>query len=193
MSPTQTQAQARFQGLIDPIFDQLFGYALRMTRNRTDAEDLLQESVFRAYRAIDGFQPGTNFKAWMFRIVTNAFISRKRKEQRAPILVDLAGVPDPAVAVNEELRDADTDWERVYGELVDDDVKRALDELPEEFRAPLLLSSLAGLRYREIALVLDVPIGTVMSRLFRARKRLRGALRDYALERGIPVQAEEAS
>jgi len=176
-----------FEELLAPHLDALFGYALRMTRDRADAEDLLQESVFRAFRGIDGFRRGTHFKAWMFRIVTNAFISRRRSEQRAPRRVDLDHVPDPEAAIEQELEDADTDWSRVYGEVVDDDVKRALDDLPEDFRAPLLLSSLGELRYKEIAAALGVPIGTVMSRLYRARQRLRAELRDYARERGIEL------
>lgn len=182
-----------FAELIQPHFDPLFGFALRMTRNRPDAEDLLQESIFRAYRSISGFQPGTNFKAWMFRILTNTFISRKRSEKRAPILMpELEAVDESAGAegMAEELYDAETDWNAVYSHHVEDEVKAALDELPEEFRAPLLLSSLGGMRYKEIAGALDVPIGTVMSRLFRARQRLRRILRDYAQERGIQVLME---
>jgi RNA polymerase sigma-70 factor (ECF subfamily) len=161
-----------------------------MTQSRVDAEDLLQESIYRAFRSFAGFRRGTHFKAWMFRIVTNCFISRKRSEKRAPVLMDLESVRGPDAAVQQELQDGDTDWNRVYGDLVEDDVKRALDELPAEFRAPLLLSSMGGLRYKEIAAALEVPIGTVMSRLFRARQRLRRALRAYAVERGIPVEKE---
>jgi RNA polymerase sigma-70 factor (ECF subfamily) len=189
LTPTKTDA-AEFEELLAPHWDKLFGYSLRMTQRRAEAEDLLQESVYRAFRSFGSFRRGTNFKAWMFRIVTNCFISRKRSEKRAPVLMELDGAAaaPAADALHEELGDAGTDWERVYGELVDDDVKRALDELPEEFRAPLLLSGLGDLRYKEIADVLEVPIGTVMSRLFRARQRLRRALRGYAQERGILVE-----
>jgi RNA polymerase sigma-70 factor, ECF subfamily len=192
-----------FEELLAPHLDLLFGYALRLTRQRADAEDLLQESLFRAFRGLDGFERGTNFKAWMFRIVTNAFISRRRTDARAPSVVGLEAGLDPASdatgpdeapgaaeALADELRDASTDWTTVYAEQVEDDVKRALDELPAEFRVPLLLSGLAGLRYQEIADVLGVPIGTVMSRLFRARQRLRRGLRDYAAARGIQVDSD---
>lgn len=209
MASARTGEAARrreFEELLAPHLDLLFGYALRLTRQRADAEDLLQESLFRAFRGLDGFERGTNFKAWMFRIVTNAFISRRRTDARTPTVVGLeAGVdavsdatgpddaPGAAEALADELRDASTDWTRVYAEQVEDDVKRALDELPAEFRVPLLLSGLAGLRYQEIADVLGVPIGTVMSRLFRARQRLRRGLRDYAAARGIQVDATEGA
>ncbi|RMG17565.1 MAG: sigma-70 family RNA polymerase sigma factor [Planctomycetota bacterium] len=187
-----SDAATEFEELLAPHADKLFGFALRMTRNRAEAEDLLQESVYRAFRSFAGFRRGTNFKAWMFRIVSNCFISSKRRERRAPVLMELDGVAEADRAAEEELLDADTDWAGVYGELVDDDVKQAIDALPEDFRAPLLLSSLGGLRYKEIAEALDVPIGTVMSRLFRARQRLRRSLRDYALARGIAAAKEEA-
>jgi RNA polymerase sigma-70 factor (ECF subfamily) len=182
--------------MVLPHLDLLLGFAMRLTRNRADAEDLLQDALYRGFRGLDGFERGTNFKAWMFRILTNAFISRRRADARAPLHLDIdavgEGTPgDEAVGADEalqtELEDAATDWKKVYAEHVEDDVKRALDELPAEFRVPLLLSGLGGLRYQEIADVLHIPIGTVMSRLFRARQRLRRALRDYAVGRGIVV------
>jgi RNA polymerase sigma-70 factor (ECF subfamily) len=202
--PTRGDAdrRAEFEELALPHLDLLLGFALRLTRNRADAEDLLQEALYRAYRGLDGFERGTNFKAWVFRILTNAFISRRRSAARAPVVVVLdaaaeQGVAEEAAPADEalarELEDAATDWRRVYAEHVEDDVKRALDELPIEFRVPLLLSGLGGLRYQEIADVLNIPIGTVMSRLFRARQRLRRALREYALERGIPISLEEGA
>jgi RNA polymerase sigma-70 factor, ECF subfamily len=202
-SGTDAARRAEFEELLQPHLDLLFGFALRLTRHRADAEDLLQDALYRAYRGLDGFERGTNFKAWMFRILTNAFISRRRSDARAPILMDIdaADTGDRAtsdevaadVKLGEELEDASTDWGKIYSDHVEDDVKRALDELPVEFRVPLLLSGLGGLRYQEIADVLRIPIGTVMSRLFRARQRLRRALRQYALDRGIPVALEEES
>lgn len=198
--------RAEFEELLQPHLDLLFGFALRLTRHRADAEDLLQDALYRGYRGLGGFERGTNFKAWMFRILTNAFISRRRSDARAPVLMDIDAADDgerPAysgsqevaadIKLGEELEDASTDWARIYSEHVEDDVKRALDELPVEFRVPLLLSGLGGLRYQEIADVLRIPIGTVMSRLFRARQRLRRALRQYAVDRGIPVGLEEES
>ncbi len=192
--PGETEAgvgessRAEFEELLNPHLDHLFGFGLRMTRHRPDAEDLLQESIFRAFRGFSGFRQGTNFKAWMFRIVTNTFISRKRSEKRAPLLMELDAASAPDVAIMAELEDAATDWRRVYSEHLDDELKRALDDLSEEFRAPLLLSSLGGLRYQEIAESLHLPIGTVMSRLFRARRALETELtqfaaRDYGIRR----------
>lgn len=180
-----------FEALLEPLLDPLFGTALRLSRNRADAEDVLQETVMKAWRGFDGFQPGTNFKAWVFKILANTFVSRKRSEGRGPRVSDLDGQGEAALAALEVSPEAiasiaangsveegldSPDWERVYPRLVDDDLKRALDELPEEYRAPLLLSSLAGLSYKEIAGALEIPIGTVMSRLFRARERVRRSL-----------------
>jgi RNA polymerase sigma-70 factor (ECF subfamily) len=184
--------RAEFEALFLPQADRLFGFSLRMTQDPNDAEDLLQESVYLAFRSFGSFRRGTNFRAWMFRIVTNAFISLKRREKHAPRPVeDLEHVQDPADAAQREFEDGETDWAQVYGELVDDDMKRALDELPEEFRGPLLLTSLGGLSYKEISDVLGVPMGTVMSRLFRARQRLRRSLKDYAVERGIVPEGSD--
>lgn len=188
MRGVSRERRAEFEELLTPLLDPLLGYCLRMTRDRAAAEDLLQEGIYRALRAFDSFQPGTHFKAWMFRIVTNAFISGKRREQRAPVAVDIDQVEDPAAAAVRELEADATDWERVLSEQVDDDVKRAIEELPEEFRAPLLLASLGGLPYKEIGAALEIPVGTVMSRLFRARQRLKHRLRDFARERRIPVE-----
>lgn len=194
------ERRAEFEELLLPHVDLLLGFALRLAGHRADAEDLLQDAMYRAYRGLDGFERGTNFKAWMFRILTNAFISRRRSDARAPLLVDIDAVdqghdlgdaPTNEAALHDELLDATTDWSKVYADHVEDDVKRALDELPLEFRVPLLLSGLGGLRYQEIADVLGIPIGTVMSRLFRARQRLRRSLRDYAVGRGIAVSLEE--
>lgn len=178
-----------FEEMLDPLLDPLFGTALRLTRNRADAEDVLQDAVLNAWRSLASFERGTNFKAWIFRILTNVFISRKRVEARGGRTADLVDVEDIAEVAREESLESE-DWESLYPRLVDDDVKRALDELSEEFRAPLLLSSLGGLSYKEIAAVLDVPIGTVMSRLFRARARLKKALKGYAEERRLKVEDE---
>lgn len=180
------RARAEFEELLAPLLDSLLGYALRLTGNRPDAEDLFQEAIFLAYRGFQSFRAGTNFKAWMFRIATNAFISSRRSAARAPLLSEeLECIPGPDQAVTEELYDAETDWRKVFGEAIEDEVRDAIEDLPEEFRVPLLLSCLGDMRYKEIAETLGVPVGTVMSRLFRARQRLRRTLRDYAAERGL--------
>ncbi|MBL4847718.1 MAG: sigma-70 family RNA polymerase sigma factor [Planctomycetes bacterium] len=187
------RARAEFEGLLNPLLDALLGYSLRLAGNRPDAEDLLQESVFLAYRGFGSFRAGTNFKAWMFRIATNAFISSRRSAARAPLLSEeLECVAGPAEALTEELFDADTDWRCVLGDAVEDEVRAALEELPEDFRIPLLLSCLGDMRYKEIAETIGVPVGTVMSRLFRARQRLRRSLRDYAAARGIALKGTPA-
>ncbi len=176
-----------FEALLGPILDPLFATALRLTRSRPDAEDLLQESVMKAWKSFDRFQRETNFKAWTFKILTNTFISGKRTDKRSPRpaqLADEAAVPSPA----NEAEFAPAEWDRVYPALVDDDVKHALDDLPEEYRLPMLLASMGELSYKEMAASLEVPIGTIMSRLFRGRARLREALRGYAEARGIPVR-----
>lgn len=150
---------------------------------------MLQDCLFRAYRGLAGFERGSNFKAWIFRIMTNTFISDQRRETRGPRIHSLDGLPDPEASSVAQPAVSAAEWGAIYSALVEDEVKIALDDLPEEFRAPLLLSSLGGLRYKEIAAALDLPIGTVMSRLFRARQRMRESLRDYASARGLSVHA----
>ncbi|MBI3723133.1 sigma-70 family RNA polymerase sigma factor [bacterium] len=197
MAEVARSSASDFEALLSPLLDSLFGAALRLTKNRADAEDVVQESVMKAWRGFDRFQPGTNFKAWAFKILANTFFSKKRSEKREPRTAPLVDPGDIALAAEEvsvealaQLASPEADgspsWERLYPALVDDDVKQALDELPEEYRAPLLLSALGGLSYKEMAAALDVPVGTVMSRLFRARERVRASLkgRDVAARRG---------
>jgi RNA polymerase sigma-70 factor, ECF subfamily len=180
------EARREFETLIEPLLDPLFATALRLTRSRTDAEDVLQESVMKAWKSFDRFQKDTNFKAWVFKILTNTFISSKRSEKRSPRAAAIADDGDIPAAESEPSFEA-VEWDRVYPALVDDDVKRALDDLPDEYRLPLLLSSMGELSYKEMAAALDVPIGTIMSRLFRGRARVRETLRAYAEQRGIRI------
>jgi len=184
MSLVEDARRREFEGLLGPVLDPLFATALRLTRNRSDAEDVLQESVMKAWKSFDRFQKDTNFKAWLFRILTNTFISGKRTEKRSPRPAQLSQERDVADEPAEPSFEA-SEWDRVYPSLVDDDVKQALDELPEEYRLPMLLSSMGELSYKDMAVALDVPIGTIMSRLFRARVRMREALRAYAGRRGL--------
>lgn len=168
---------------------QLYSAALRMTRNQADAEDLVQEAYLRAYRGYEGFTEGTNLRAWLFRILTNAYINIYRAKQRRPIESDLADIEDlylyrrlgtlDAVLGN---RSAE---EELMDMLTDDEVKAALEALPENFRLPVLLADVEGFAYKEIAEMLDIPIGTVMSRLHRGRKAMQKALFDYAHARGL--------
>jgi len=167
--------------------DQLYAAALRMTRNPADAEDLVQETYAKAFAAQDKFTMGTNLKAWLYRIQTNAFINTYRKKQREPKRSDAENVEDwQLAAAAEHTSTGLASAEAVaLDSLGDEDVKRALSELSEEFRTAVYLSDVEGFAYKEIAEIMDTPVGTVMSRLHRGRKLLREKLRDYAAERGI--------
>ena len=174
---------------------QLYSAALRMTRNQADAEDLVQETYLRAYRGFEGFTEGTNLRAWLFRILTNTYINTYRARQRRPQETDLADVEDLYLYRRLHSLDAvlgsrsaeDTLMEM----LTDDEVKQALEALPENFRLPVLLADVEGFAYKEIAEMLDIPIGTVMSRLHRGRKAMQKALYDYAHARGLATAATD--
>jgi len=167
-----------FEALLAPHAGLAYGFALKLAGNRPDADDVLQESLYRALRGFDGFKRGTNFRAWLLRIITNTFLQRCEKERRRVARpIDEQAVPDPHHA------EAGVDlhalfafgWE-AFADRLDEAVKLALEALPDEFRVPFLLSSLAGLGHQEIATALRIPVGTVMSRLFRARQRLKASL-----------------
>src|SRR3954453_9967670 len=177
----------RFERDVLPLLPSLYGAAMRMTRNRSDAEDLVQETYLRAYRGFGGFQEGTNLKAWLYRILTNSYINTYRKKQREPQTVD--GPED----VDEWYL-----YDRLGGQSVEDSaettvldtipdqaLKDAVESLPERFRLPVLLADVEGFSYKEIAEIMETPIGTVMSRLHRGRKALEKALWDTARERGF--------
>jgi RNA polymerase sigma-70 factor (ECF subfamily) len=167
------ELRERFERDALPILPSLYGAAMRMTRNPSDAEDLIQETFLRAYRGFGGFTEGTNLKAWLYRILTNTFINSYRKRQREPVTV---------------LEDEIPDW-YLYGteqsEASAETVKEALDALPEQFRMAVWLADVEGFSYKEIAEILDIPIGTVMSRLHRGRKSLEKRLWEKVRERGL--------
>jgi RNA polymerase sigma-70 factor (ECF subfamily) len=178
----------RFQEDALPLLDSLYAGALRMTRNPQDAEDLVQETMMRAYRAFDRFEAGTNLKAWLFRIMTNAYINTYRKKQREPIKVSQDEAEE--FDLYQELKNHDVSYTRsaenvVLDQLVDSDITQALDDLPEQFRLAVILSDVQDFSYAEMAEIMDVPIGTVMSRLHRGRKALQKRLFDLAREKGI--------
>jgi RNA polymerase sigma-70 factor (ECF subfamily) len=179
--------RARFERDVMPLLSGLYSSALRMTRNPTDAEDLVQETVLRAYRGFAGFQEGTNLKAWLYRILTNSFINTYRKKQRQPVTVEGPDDIDEwylydrlgGRSVEESAETA------VLDQIPDQGVKDALESLPERFRLPVLLADVEGFSYKEIAEIMETPIGTVMSRLHRGRKALQKALWETAKERGL--------
>jgi RNA polymerase sigma-70 factor (ECF subfamily) len=180
--------QERFERDALPLLDSLYGAALRMTRNPSDAEDLVQETMLRAYRSFESFEPGTNLKAWLFRILTNAYINTYRKRQREPRKVsqDELGEFD----LYQQLKEQDPDFSVtpesiVLDNLVDSDIIAAIDELPEQFRLAVVLSDIEGFSYAEMAEIMGVPMGTVMSRLHRGRKALQRRLWELARDRGI--------
>ena len=168
---------------------QLYSAAMRMTRNPADAEDLVQETYLKAYRAYHTFQEGTNLKAWLYRILTNTYINKYRKDSRRPSEVDLGTVEDMylyrRLGSEESAEAARTNEDRVLDGLVESDIKQAVEELPESFRMPVLLADLEGFSYKEIAEILDIPIGTVMSRLHRGRKAMQKRLWEFAKQRGL--------
>lgn len=181
------QARDQFEEQAMPFIDQLYGAALRMTRNPSDAEDLVQETYVRAFASFQQFRQGTNLKAWMFRILTNAYINQYRKAQRQPRQTSDSTVEDWQLAEaashdSRGLRSAETE---ALEALPDSTVKQALNELPEDFRMAVYLADVEGFSYKEIAEIMDTPLGTVMSRLHRGRAQLREALADYAKDRGI--------
>jgi len=181
--------QATFADQATPFMDSLYAAALRMTRNAADAEDLVQETYLKAYRGFGGFEDGTNLKAWLYRILTNTYINMYRAKKRRPDESDLDDVEDlylyrrlgglEAAAAG---RSAEDELLDIY---TDDEVKQAIESLPEQFRMAVLLADVEGFSYKEIAEILEIPIGTVMSRLHRGRKGLQKKLWEFAVARGL--------
>jgi RNA polymerase sigma-70 factor, ECF subfamily len=189
---TPEQRAERFERDALPYLDQLYGAALRMTRNPQDAEDLVQEAFAKAFAAFHQFKPGTNLKAWLYRILTNTFINSYRKRQREPQQQMTEEVEDWQLARAEShtssgLKSAEAE---ALERLPDSDVKDALQQLPEDFRMAVYYADVEGFAYKEIAEIMDTPVGTVMSRLHRGRRMLRDLLSDYA--RGGRVAAAGA-
>lgn len=175
-----------FEDDVMPLVPQLYTAARRMTRNPQDAEDVLQETLLRAYRGYRTFKPGTNLRAWMYRILTNTFINRYRHQARQPAEVELGELEDLYLfrRLGQESGASRSAEDEALDRFVDEDVKAAVEALPDIFRIPVLLADVEGFSYKEIARIMDVPIGTVMSRLHRGRKALERALWDINERRG---------
>jgi len=167
--------------------DALFGAAYRLTRNARDAEDLVQDSLLRAYRFWESFEQDSNCKAWLLRIVTNTFINEYQRKKRSREVLDAASAEQDAtdgVLMHAEATDRRSPERALLERSVSDDVQRALESLPDDFRTAVVLCDVQGLSYKEIADIMGTPVGTVMSRLFRGRKLLAAALREFAISEG---------
>ena len=181
------ERRARFERDALPFLDQLYAAAMRMTRNPSDAEDLVQETFVKAFAAFHQFTEGTNLKAWLYRILTNTYINQYRKKQREPLQALTDEIDDWSLAkamghTSSGLRSAETE---ALDHMPDSVVKDALADLPEDFRLAVYLADVEGFSYKEIADIMGTPIGTVMSRLHRGRKAFQKALIGYAAERGL--------
>src|SRR6201996_469594 len=189
--------QAQFADLTMEYMGSLYSAALRMTRNPADAEDLVQEPYLKAYRAFGSFKEGTNLKAWLYRILTNTFINSYRARKRRPEQTDIDDVEDlylyRRLGGLEAVSAGRSAEEEVLEHFTEGEVKAAVEALPEQFRMAVLLADVEGFSYKEIAEILDVPIGTVMSRLHRGRKALQKALHNFGEERRLTAPADVPS
>jgi RNA polymerase sigma-70 factor (ECF subfamily) len=185
--------RARFADQAMDLMPSLYAAALRMTRNPSDAEDLVQETYLRAYRGFGSFQEGTNLKAWLYRILTNTYINSYRAKKRRPDETELDEVEDlylyRRIGGLEAALAGRSAEDELLERFTDAEVKEAVESLPENFRLAVLLADVEGFAYKEIAEILDIPIGTVMSRLHRGRKALQKRLYEFAVERNLaPTQ-----
>ena len=185
-------AQEQFTSDAMQYAPQLFSTALRMTRSRSDAEDLVQETYIKGWRSFHTFQEGTNLRAWLFRIMTNTYINKYNAQKRKGTEVELDDVEElflyKRLGSIDQSQLSSSAEDQMLELFTDDEVKSALEDLPEDFRIPVLLSDVDGFSYKEISEMLEIPIGTVMSRLHRGRKAMQKMLYEYARERGLIVE-----
>jgi len=185
-------AKEQFTSDVMQYAPQLFSTALRMTRNRSDAEDLVQETYVKGWRSFHTFEEGTNLRAWLFRIMTNTYINKYNAKKRKGTEVELDDVEElflyKRLGSIDQSQLSSSAEDQMLELFTDDEVKGALESLPEDFRIPVLLSDVDGFSYKEIAEMLEIPIGTVMSRLHRGRKAMQKMLYEYARERGLIVE-----
>ncbi len=184
-----------FEANAMPFMDSLYNTAFRMARNAEDAEDLIQETYLKAYKYYDKFREGTNFKAWLFKILKNTFINKYRKNQKVPTQSDFADIEGVFEdQVSEQYQGSISDPETHFFESrMDGQVHEALQSIPADYRLAVLLADLEGFAYKEVAEILDVPVGTVMSRLYRGRRPLEKAMLEYAQTHGYLAAGEEPS
>ena len=187
--------QAEFSDLAMEFMAPLYTAALRMTRNPADAEDLVQETYLKAYRAFAGFEAGTNLKAWLYRILTNTYINSYRAKKRRPEIADVEDVEDlylyRRLSGDQPTGLGRSAEDEALDRFTDVEVKEAIESLPDTFRMAVLLADVEGFSYKEIAEITDVPIGTVMSRIHRGRKALQKALFEYGSARGLVGATDE--
>ena len=184
LSRDEKEKQKDFNEEIIPHMDALYNFALRLTSDPNDAEDLVQDTVVKAYRFFSSYEKGTNAKAWMFRILKNSFINNYRKNSKKPAEVDYDEVSPYYESVRAERTETSDLESLMFREMMDDDLSNALTRLPEDFRTVVLLCDVEGYTYEEIANMLDVPIGTIRSRLHRGRNLLKTELLEYAKKKG---------
>lgn len=184
----ESKKQQEFNNEVIPHLDAMYNFAVRLTTDANDAEDLVQDAIVKAYRFFDSYEKGTNAKAWLFRILKNSYINNYRKQSKQPNHVDYDEVSTFYETVRDETTDT-SDLENImYRELMDDDMTNALAQIPEDFRTVVLLCDVEGFTYEEIANMLDVPIGTIRSRLHRGRNLLKTQLQEYAQKKGYDVE-----
>jgi RNA polymerase sigma-70 factor (ECF subfamily) len=195
MSEQQTDQpkEWNFEEMAMPFVDSLYNTAYRMTRNAEDAQDLVQETYFKAYRYYDKFTEGTNLKAWLFKILKNTFINNYRKKQKQPFQTDFADIEESLESrVQDDAHRAPSRPDEILLEnVLDEHVQSAIDSLPQDYRMAVVLADLEGFSYKEIADILEVPVGTVMSRLYRGRKLLEEAMLRYARDHGYLRSVDE--
>ncbi|MDG5766853.1 sigma-70 family RNA polymerase sigma factor [Balneolales bacterium ANBcel1] len=184
MTREEIQKQNDFNDEILPHLDAIYNFALKLTANENDAEDLVQDTIVKAFRFFSSYEKGTNAKGWLFRILKNSYINNYRKASKQPTRVDYDEIEPFYESIRSEQSNT-TDLESsMYGQMMDDDISSALSSLPEDFRTVVLLCDVEGFTYEEISNMLDVPIGTIRSRLHRGRNLLKAQLSEYASRRG---------